>query len=87
MAKIVGIVPAAGQAARISPLPCSKELYPIALRRDESGARPKVVSHYVFERMRLAGIRKAYLILRQGKWDIPAYFNDGTALLDMHWLT
>jgi glucose-1-phosphate thymidylyltransferase len=84
MAEIVGIVPAAGQATRISPLPCSKELYPIALRRDKSGAHPKVVSHYLFEHMRLAGIRKAYVILRAGKWDIPAYFNDGTALLDMY---
>jgi glucose-1-phosphate thymidylyltransferase len=84
MAEIVGIVPAAGQATRISPLPCSKELYPIALRRGESGARPKVVSHYLFEHMRQAGIRRAYVILREGKWDIPAYFKDGTALLDMH---
>src|SRR5215211_6507190 len=84
MAEIVGIVPAAGQATRISPLPCSKELYPIALRPGESGARPKVVSHYLFEHMRQAGICKAYVILRAGKWDMPAYFNDGTALLDMH---
>jgi glucose-1-phosphate thymidylyltransferase len=84
MAEIVGIVPAAGQATRISPLPCSKELYPIALHRDESGAHPKVVSHYLFEHMRQAGIRKAYVILREGKWDIPAYFKDGTSLLDMH---
>jgi glucose-1-phosphate thymidylyltransferase len=84
MVEIIGIVPAAGQATRISPLPCSKELYPIALRRGESGARPKVVSHYLFEHMRQAGIRKAYVILREGKWDIPAYFNDGIALLDMH---
>jgi glucose-1-phosphate thymidylyltransferase len=84
MAEIVGLVPAAGQATRISPLPCSKEVYPIALRPGESGARPKVVSQYLFEHMRQAGIRKAYVILREGKWDIPAYFNDGTALLDMH---
>jgi glucose-1-phosphate thymidylyltransferase len=84
MAEIVAIVPAAGQAARISPLPFSKELYPIALRRAESGARLKVVSHYLFEHMRQAGIRKAYVILRGGKWDIPAYFGDGTALLDLH---
>jgi glucose-1-phosphate thymidylyltransferase len=83
MVEIVGLVPAAGQATRISPLPCSKELYPIALRRSESGTRAKVVSHYLFEHMRQAGIRKAYVILREGKWDIPAYFNDGTALLDM----
>ena len=84
MAEIVGLVPAAGQARRISPLPFSKELYPIALRPGESGPRPKVVSQYLFEHMRQAGIQKAYVILRQGKWDIPTYFNDGTALLDMH---
>jgi glucose-1-phosphate thymidylyltransferase len=33
--------------------------------------------------MRFAGIRKAYIILRNGKWDIPAYFGDGS-ILDMH---
>lgn len=82
--EIVGIVPAAGQATRISPLPFSKELYPIALRNAGSGVCPKVVSHYLFERMRLAGIRKVYVILREGKWDIPTYFKDGAELLDMH---
>ena len=30
--------------------------------------------------MRLAGIRKAYIILRKGKWDIPAYLRDGNML-------
>jgi glucose-1-phosphate thymidylyltransferase len=33
--------------------------------------------------MRLAGITKAYIILRKGKWDIPAYFADGT-LVGIH---
>jgi glucose-1-phosphate thymidylyltransferase len=33
--------------------------------------------------MRLAGVRKVYIVLRQGKWDIPAYLGDGS-LLDMH---
>jgi glucose-1-phosphate thymidylyltransferase len=84
MVEILGLVPAAGQATRISPLPCSKELYPVALQPGKSGARPKVVSQYLFEHMRRAGIRKAYVILREGKWDIPAYFNDGMALLDMN---
>jgi glucose-1-phosphate thymidylyltransferase len=28
--------------------------------------------------MRRAGITQSYLILRSGKWDIPAYFGDGT---------
>jgi len=82
--EVIGLLPAGGQATRISPLPASKELYPIGFRyQEDSSLRPKVVSHYLLEKMRLAGIRKAYFILRPGKWDIPAYFGDGT-LLDMH---
>ena len=42
--------------------------------------RPKVVSHYLLEKMRLAGIQEVYIVLRPGKWDIPAYFGDGSAL-------
>jgi glucose-1-phosphate thymidylyltransferase len=83
---VIGLVPAGGQANRIAPLPCSKELYPIGFRSVGPGGerRPKAVCHYLLEKMRLAGIHKAYVILREGKWDIPAYLNDGTALLDMN---
>jgi glucose-1-phosphate thymidylyltransferase len=83
--EIVGLVPAAGQATRIAPLPCSKELYPIGFRTVEGGRslRPKVVCHYLLEKMRLAGVTKAYIVLRKGKWDIPGYLGDG-AILDMH---
>jgi glucose-1-phosphate thymidylyltransferase len=79
--EVIGLLPAGGQATRISPLPCSKELYPIGFRYLEDGSlRPKVVCHYLLEKMQLAGIRKAYFVLRPGKWDIPAYFGDGTFL-------
>ncbi len=83
--EVVGLVPAGGQATRIAPLPCSKELYPIGFRPvdGEHGVRPKVVCHYLLEKMRVAGVTKAYIVLRDGKWDIPAYLRDG-ALLDMH---
>jgi glucose-1-phosphate thymidylyltransferase len=82
---IIGLIPAGGQATRIAPLPCSKEVYPIGFRPadDGRGVRPKVVCHYLLEKMRVAGITKAYVILRGGKWDIPAYLRDG-ALVDMH---
>lgn len=81
---VIGLLPAGGQATRLSPLPLSKELYPIGFRTDAEGkSKPKVVGHYLLEKMRLAGIDKAFFILRSGKWDIPAYFGDGT-LLDMH---
>jgi glucose-1-phosphate thymidylyltransferase len=80
--EIVGLIPAGGQATRIAPLPCSKELYPIGFRSVEEGLswRPKVVSHYLLEKMRFAGISKIYFVLRPGKWDIPAYFGDGSML-------
>ena len=83
--EVIGLVPMAGKASRIAPLPCSKELYPIGYRQieGEGGMRPKVVSHYLLERMRHANIRKAFMILREGKWDIPTYFGDGT-MLNMH---
>lgn len=80
--EIVGLVPAAGQASRIVPLPCSKELFPIGFSQSKGnrGRRPKVVSHYLLEKMRAAGVRRTYIVLRGGKWDIPNYFGDGSAL-------
>ena len=81
----IGLMPAGGKAARIAPLPCSKELYPIGFRPVDQGhsLRPKVACHYLLEKMRLADVTKAYIILREGKWDIPAYLGDGK-MLDMH---
>jgi glucose-1-phosphate thymidylyltransferase len=80
--KIIGLLPAGGKATRISPLPLSKELYPIGFQNhiDQNQLCPKVVSHYLLEKMQLAGINEAYFILRPGKWDIPGYFGDGTML-------
>jgi dTDP-glucose pyrophosphorylase len=82
--QLVGLVPAAGSGKRIAPLPCSKELFPIGFQRSEGNSelRPKVVSHYLLEKFRIAGITTAYIVLREGKWDIPAYFGDG-AMIDM----
>jgi glucose-1-phosphate thymidylyltransferase len=80
--QIIALLPAGGQAKRISPLPLSKELYPVGFQYfgQKSNLRPKVVCQYLLEKMQLAGIDKAYFILRSGKWDIPAYFGDGTML-------
>jgi len=82
---VVGLIPAAGHATRLAPLPFSKELYPIGSRRlgDGTERRPKAVCHYLLEKMRLADITRAYLVIREGKWDIPAYLRDGS-MLDMH---
>ncbi len=80
---MVGLLPAGGQATRLAPLPLSKELFPVGFYSDSAGkAHPKVVGHYLLEKMRQAGITRAFWILRPGKWDIPAYFGDG-AMLEM----
>ncbi|QKD84489.1 dTDP-glucose pyrophosphorylase [Thermoleptolyngbya sichuanensis A183] len=83
MSNVIGLLPAGGQATRLSPLPMSKELYPLGFRTSADGRTvPKVVSHYLLEKMQRAGIAKAFFILRPGKWDIPAYYGDG-ALVQM----
>jgi glucose-1-phosphate thymidylyltransferase len=83
--EIVGLIPAGGKGERIAPLPCSKELYPIGFgfEQERKILRPKVVSHFLLEKMRKAKIFKSYFVIREGKWDIPAYFRDGK-MLGMH---
>jgi glucose-1-phosphate thymidylyltransferase len=83
--RVIGLLPAAGHATRLGPLPCSKEIYPIGSHTQAGGkvAHPKVVGHYLLEKMRHAGITEAFIIIREGKWDIPEHFKDG-AMLDMH---
>lgn len=79
--EVIGLIPCGGHGTRISPLPCSKELLPVGLRGLPDGSdRVKVVSHFLLEKMRNAGVEKAFLILRKGKWDIPEYYGDGAAV-------
>ncbi len=88
--RVVGLIPAGGTGSRISPLPGSKELFPVGFQTlgDRSGLRPKVVSHYLIEKMAQAGMTEAFVILRPGKWDIPEYFGDGAGVgLHLAYLT
>jgi len=77
--ELVGLVPAAGRALRIAPLPCSKEIYPIGFRRNERNGHfhTEVASHQLFDKFRRARATRAFVILREGKWDIPSYFGEG----------
>ena len=86
--EVIGLIPCGGHASRISPLPCSKEVLPVGLSgTSDCGLRPKVVSCYLLEQMRLGGVRKAFLVLRKGKWDIPAYYGNGVPFgLDLGYL-
>ena len=82
MSEIVGLIPAAGRATRLAPIPCSKELLPVGFQSAADGAagRPKPVSQYLLERMRLGGATKVFFIARPGKWDIADYYGDGSRL-------
>lgn len=79
IADIVALIPAGGQAKRLQPLSCSKEIYPIGYRQSPEGAKPnpKAVCEYLLESLNAAGINKAYIILRTDKWDIVEFFQDG----------
>jgi glucose-1-phosphate thymidylyltransferase len=81
-ADLVGLVPACGLGTRISPLPMSKELYPVGFCNmpGRQGLRPKVAAHCLLESMRAAGADRAFVVLRKGKWDIPSYFGEGEDL-------
>ncbi len=78
---VVGLIPAGGYSRRISPIPCSKEIFPIGSWRlpGTTEVRPKVASHYLLEKMEAAGIEKVYVVLRQGKWDVPSYLGNGNS--------
>jgi glucose-1-phosphate thymidylyltransferase len=78
-APLIGLIPAGGMGQRLAPLPCSKEIFPLGFYRcsEDGQQRPKVAGHYLIDRMQTAGVRKAFIILRPGKWDIPAYFGNG----------
>ncbi len=82
MRKLIGLIPAAGQAKRISPLPYSKELLPIGFYElSVNGnviSRPKAVSQYVLESMVSAGVERVYIILNRNKFDILRYYGNGS---------
>ena len=75
---VVALIPAAGSGTRIAPIPGSKEVFPIGFSNVE-GDKPvvKVVSQYLFDRMVAGGVGQGIIVLRSGKWDIPAYFGEG----------
>ena len=96
--RLIGLLPAGGRGTRISPLPMSKELFPIGFQEwphthsgqdnQRPGLRPKVACQYLLDNMRQAGITDAFIILRPGKWDIPAYLGDGSFLgMNLAYLT
>ncbi len=78
--EVIGLVPAAGRADRLGALPCSKEIYPLGFDTDTEGrARVRPVCGHLLENFSRAGVSRAFILLRRGKWDIPALLGDGSA--------
>ena len=86
--ELVGVVPAAGRATRLGRLPCSKEVLPIAWETDPAGrSRALVACEPLLRQMRLAGAMRAFVVVGNGKWDIPAFLGDGDGVgLDLAYL-
>jgi glucose-1-phosphate thymidylyltransferase len=77
-ADLVGVIPAAGLASRLGPIPCSKEIYPVAHRQADSGSPgPVTACEFLIHKFRNAGASRIFIVLREGKWDIPAYLGSG----------
>ncbi len=74
---VVGLIPAAGRGTRLGHTPCSKEVFPLVDAAAADEGRMRVMADCLLEAFTTAGIRQAYFIIREGKWDIPAYFRDG----------
>lgn len=77
--RAVAVIPAAGEGRRVAPLPGSKEVLPLGTQAmpDRDGPRARVVSQHLLEALKAGGAETAYWVLREGKWDIPAYWGDG----------
>jgi glucose-1-phosphate thymidylyltransferase len=76
---LVGLVPAAGRARRLGPLPCSKEVLPIGVRDTPRGPAVRVACDSLLESLRLAGAARAVVVLRDDKWDVARYLGPGDA--------
>lgn len=78
-AEVIAIIPAAGLANRLPGISGSKEMIPIGTRLDPASNKiePKPVCLHLIEKYQNAGIKKCFIILRKGKWDIPQYFGPG----------
>ncbi len=70
----VALIPAAGLASRLGPLPCSKEILPIQL--PDGGAR--AICDHLLDALATAGVTTGFLVLSPGKWDIPEYLEART---------
>lgn len=73
MRGLVGLIPAAGIARRLGGLSQSKEILPVVFgsNRTEYSVTAKPVCTHLLGGLSRAGVTKAFIVLRTGKWDVP----------------
>lgn len=76
----IGIIPAAGKGTRLSPLPFSKELYPVGFQIVNGVTSPSPISQHLIYGMKQAGIQNLYFIIHPDKSDIIKHYTDGSRL-------
>lgn len=80
MMKDIGIIPAAGLGTRLSPLPFSKELYPIGFQNIQNKISPAPISQHLVHEFKQAHVENIFCIINSNKTDILKYYQDGHRL-------
>jgi dTDP-glucose pyrophosphorylase len=71
---MLGIIPAAGAARRLQPLPFSKELLPVGSQLKDGSERPRAVSEFIVERLIKGGATRLCFVVAPRKLDIITYY-------------
>ncbi len=71
----IGLVPAAGRAARMQVLPCSKEILPVPFTAAGDHGKISAVAENLLARLRFAQCNLIYWVLNPNKLDIASYFS------------
>ena len=71
----IGLIPAAGNASRMQPLPCSKEILPLPPEQKGTGGQIAVVSENLLLRLINAGCGHVFWVLQPSKLDIITYYS------------
>jgi glucose-1-phosphate thymidylyltransferase len=87
MAGWLGIVPAAGVGARLSPYRAPKELIQVGYRSVNGQILPKAAVEHILTSMHAGGVGSAFLILSPAKWEVFRYLGSGQHLgMDLAYL-
>lgn len=75
---VVAVIPAAGFGRRLGALPWSKEVFPIPTLHGDGGESPVgLACDSLLRAFRAANAERVFVVIRDGKWDIPGVLLDG----------